>query len=176
MCRLIGVERDVVGLVGVEGVGVKWGAVSVDLTAEEEDKNLKPGNAIMSEQHDSKTDNRRQHGRIRCEVVQSSVGRVIDASGGGMRILVRGRVSADIGSKMELKIEADGETFMVEVEIVWVKKRSFFGKEREIGVQFVDVTPQIRAALGRIAQSATQECHFALEANSSHDSRRRRAS
>jgi len=101
---------------------------------------------------DHAEDPRRRHGRVRCQTVRSSVGDVVDASAGGMRVVLDRRLPLKEGMRLKLSIESFGEPFTVSTEVVWVKRKGMFRKE--VGLRFCDVTPRLRRVLSEIAQSA----------------------
>lgn len=103
-------------------------------------------------------ESQRQFGRVNCEAVNSNIGPVVDASAGGMRILFMGRNRIKVGMELDLSIAAFGEPFTVPVKIVWIKKRSLF--KREIGVQFVEVTPELKRALNAMARSTASNLSY----------------
>lgn len=102
--------------------------------------------------------NRRQYGRVKCEIVRCSVGTVVDASAGGLRIMIQERLPIKPGMHMELDLQARGNPIRVDVEVAWVKRKGLF--KREIGVHFLEVSPELRKALCEIAHSVTTNLSF----------------
>ena len=112
----------------------------------------------QSSEFDPTTGSRRQHGRVRCEIVESNMGPVIDASAGGMRINFMGRGRIKLGMMFDLSIVAQGDSFTVPVEVIWIKRRGFF--KRDFGVRFIEVTPKLKKALNAMARSSASNYSF----------------
>ncbi len=100
----------------------------------------------------AESDESRRHGRVRCETVRSSVGDVLDASAGGMRVVLDRRLPLRKGMTLKLSIESFGEPHDVDTEVVWIKRKGLFRKE--VGLSFREVTPRLRRILSEIAQSS----------------------
>jgi hypothetical protein len=98
--------------------------------------------------------NARRHARVRIRMIRSNLGDLRDLSISGARLLCRGLFAPGRGSHVRLVIDGmDGE---VEVDAVvkWGCRTGMFS--HEIGLEFVEVTPRVRAALTLVARSAPQ--------------------
>lgn len=92
---------------------------------------------------------RRRHGRVRCEAVESSFGPVIEASAGGLRLRARSLRGLAQGEPVGLVVRAFGDPFSIAVRVVWSRRRGLM--THEVGVEFVEVTAPLRRALSQIA-------------------------
>lgn len=92
---------------------------------------------------------RRRHGRVRCEAVESSIGPVIEASAGGLRLRTRSLRGLTQGEPVGLVVRAFGDPFSIPVRVVWSRRRGLL--THEVGVEFVEVTAPLRRALSQIA-------------------------
>lgn len=102
---------------------------------------------------DDKPSNRRSAGRVRCEGVTCAWGKLLDASATGARLISRRSLKpGDIGV---LEIEGPDRRFRVRAKIVWSRKRGWW--KHEVGVQFVDVPPEARQQLTRIAEYGSRD-------------------
>jgi hypothetical protein len=98
--------------------------------------------------------NKRRAGRVVCDNVRTTWGHILNASATGARINARGNTIPSPGETSVLTIEGPAGPFKVTAKVVWAKKQNW-GK-REIGIQFVDVTPQARAQLVALAEIASR--------------------
>jgi hypothetical protein len=96
--------------------------------------------------------NSRKAGRVVCERVRCDWGEVLNASASGMRILARARRLPDPGRAAVLTVQGPDRPFSVVARVVWSKQRNW--GRREVGVQFVEVSPMARAQLMRMAEVA----------------------
>lgn len=92
---------------------------------------------------------RRRHGRVRCEAVESCHGPIIEASAGGLRLRTRSLKGVTLGRETELIVRAFGDPFAVDVRVVWYRRVGLF--THEVGVVFQRITPPLRRALSQIA-------------------------
>jgi hypothetical protein len=96
--------------------------------------------------------NGRQHGRVRCASIHTSLGEVLDLSASGARIRRRRKLRNDAGSMVNLEIQGLDGSIRVLARVVWVRKLGLF--RYEVGVIFEDINPQVRRALTAIARRA----------------------
>lgn len=99
--------------------------------------------------------NLRRAGRIVCANTCCSWGEVLNASASGMRILARTKLVPPVNTVSVLTIQGPDHAFQVSARVVWSKKRNW-GKQ-ELGVQFVEVPPESRAQLARLAEMAGRD-------------------
>lgn len=102
--------------------------------------------------------NARRHARVRIRMIRSNLGELRDLSMGGVKLVCRGLFSPGQGAPVRLAIDGmDGE---VEVDAVvkWGRRTGMFS--HEIGLEFRDVSPGVKAALNLLARSAPQNDVF----------------
>jgi hypothetical protein len=102
----------------------------------------------------SVADNRRRGGRIRVYGVRTSFGHVLDLSSGGVRLRA-GRTVPPAGASLEMSIQTQDGPQVVKARVAWVKKTGFFS--HELGLEFVGVSPEARAAITKIAVASATE-------------------
>lgn len=95
---------------------------------------------------------RRRHGRVRCQETRCTLGEVLDLSASGVRVLTRGRVRLKRDTVIPMIIEVGDRAVPVQAKVVWVNKAGW--RRRTAGLQFVDLTPELRARLAELAQYA----------------------
>lgn len=88
---------------------------------------------------------RRAHPRLHQETLISSIGPVVDLSLGGARVLAR---RAHHG-RMEFRIMDRHCAIVLDAEVMWSQRLGF--RRHEIGVRFLNVSPDVSAAIGRLA-------------------------
>lgn len=95
--------------------------------------------------------NRRRAGRFELEDVTCDLGPVLDLSAGGMRIRCR-HVPDGI---FPVRVKGLGGEVVVKAQVAWVKRESLF--KREVGLQFVEVTPDMARSLSQMAMSSRRQ-------------------
>lgn len=88
---------------------------------------------------------RRQFGRFRGTRLGCNLGKVMDLSGGGMRI----RCSTRLSSQMNVKLWTAKRQLTVPAKVAWVRRLGF--RKYEIGLEFLDMTPETRQDLSTFA-------------------------
>lgn len=96
--------------------------------------------------------NGRQHGRVRCMAIRTSLGEVLDLSASGARLRRRRKLRSEPGSMVNLEIQGLDGSIRVLARVVWVRKMGLF--RYEVGVIFEDISQQVRRALTAIARRA----------------------
>jgi hypothetical protein len=94
--------------------------------------------------------NSRQHGRLRCMSIRTSLGEVLDLSASGARIRRRRKLRSEPGSMVNLEIQGLDGPIRVLARVVWVRKVKLF--RYEVGVIFEDISSPVRRALVAIAR------------------------
>jgi len=92
---------------------------------------------------------------LRLELLESSLGEVIDMSACGMRVSHKGKVTLaqtalDKGLPIELTLKALTGELKVRAKVIRIKKLGF--RRHEIGLTFVDVTDKIAEALTKLVR------------------------
>jgi len=90
--------------------------------------------------------NSRRAGRLPQDTLACNLGIVLDISAGGMRVLC----SKMPPRRTEIVLLGHNLPGPLVAEITWYKRVGFF--KREVGMQFVNVTPQIANCLTSIAR------------------------
>ncbi|MBM4107313.1 MAG: PilZ domain-containing protein [Phycisphaerae bacterium] len=94
--------------------------------------------------------NRRRHGRFRCDELRCSLGTVLDLSASGARIGTGSFRHPSAGATVSLVINDDDEA--VELQALVVRSRRTGVLAGELAVEFLGVTPELRARLLRLAR------------------------
>jgi hypothetical protein len=87
---------------------------------------------------------RRKAGRIKGGKVNCNWGRVIDISGGGMRV----RAPRRLRGRLAVEIWTHHRRVTVPAAVVWCKRAGF--RKYDVGLQFEDVTEDIKRELTAI--------------------------
>ncbi len=90
-------------------------------------------------------DERRAHGRLPQELLQSSVGPVLDLSMGGMRVHCRKPPKGSIAVEL---LDVEGPV-TVRAEVMWVRKLGF--RKYEVGLGFPHVPSEVAKQLTRVS-------------------------
>ncbi len=88
---------------------------------------------------------RRRFGRFKGTRLGCSIGRVIDLSGGGLRI----RRSTRLSSQMDVKLWTAKRQITVLAKVAWVRRLGF--RKYEVGLEVRDLTPDTRKDLSTFA-------------------------
>ncbi|MBN8598236.1 MAG: PilZ domain-containing protein [Planctomycetes bacterium] len=109
--------------------------------------------------------NPRKFGRVVCQFVGTSLGDVVDMSAGGMRITTPTSITPKIDDVVTVKLVGISNVVFVRCRVAWVKAASkrkwtanllklIGGTRGEIGLQFVDLTPEARQVISEIGAAA----------------------
>jgi len=101
--------------------------------------------------HEQAEDNRRRHGRIRCELVSCSLGRVLDVSASGVRVRGKGRPSIRVDDHVTMTLSCPAGEVVALLRCARLQRAGLFGFEA--GLEFVQPTPELRRMLSFIAQT-----------------------
>jgi len=77
----------------------------------------------------------RRSGRFSCEDLRSNLGKVIDLSGEGCRVIYRGFTRIPVGYAIEFTLEGYDNSITVEAEIKHTDRRGFL--TTEVGLKFI---------------------------------------
>jgi hypothetical protein len=88
---------------------------------------------------------RRRFGRLPLETLECNLGTILDLSAGGMRVQCR-RIP-----KLMTPVQIEGFPMPqpLHAKVTWARRVGLF--RHEVGLQFVDVTPQLASILARVA-------------------------
>lgn len=96
-------------------------------------------------------DPRRRHGRVRCLDIDCNLGEILDVSASGMRVRTNQRPPT-IGTSLTTTLTGlDGPVEFSGV-VVWTKRSGFF--KFEVGIEFRELSAQMRTALARLARAS----------------------
>jgi hypothetical protein len=94
---------------------------------------------------------RRRHGRVLADDVQSTVGHVLDLSASGMRVRC-GRRAPEVGRTLEVGIQGAEGPFLVRARVVWVSRRGVMTSEA--GLEFDGPDDHAKAELAALARQS----------------------
>ena len=88
--------------------------------------------------------NARRHGRVRCLMVESSLGTVLDISASGLRV-GSGMTRYKPDSVVTLEVHTHDGRFDVQARVSWSKSTGFLSSE--MGLEFIQLPPEARRIL-----------------------------
>ncbi|MFG0285375.1 MAG: PilZ domain-containing protein [Phycisphaerales bacterium JB039] len=95
---------------------------------------------------------RRRFGRIRVGNVRCTLGRVMDISAGGMRVLNRSMNAVRPGATVPVQVETDQGWVQATVRVAWVRPAGVF--RQEMGLELMSIDDDGRRALMELANKA----------------------
>ena len=95
---------------------------------------------------------RRKYGRIRVGNVRCTIGRIVDISAGGLRVLNRAMTPVKADMTIPIQVESDEGWIKATARVVWVRPAGVF--RQEMGLQFVEIDEDSRTALIDLARRA----------------------
>jgi hypothetical protein len=101
------------------------------------------------------SDSRRRFGRLRCEEVSCSLGAVLDLSAGGMRVASPKSKWFPLGDEVTVTLFGNSTSLLIRARIAWSRKTGW--RTGEIGLMFLDMSPEARASLTRFAVAAAAQ-------------------
>ena len=94
---------------------------------------------------------RRRHGRLKAgETLASNIGRVVDLSSGGMRVLSRRKLKGIL----DVALWDIHRGVTLRARVVWTKRLGF--RRHESGLKFLDVDPEVARTLGSLGADNRQ--------------------
>ena len=100
----------------------------------------------------ARADDRRICGRLRTEQLETELGRVVNLSGSGMRLLTRQSFADRVGETLDITLSAINEETTVRVKIVWARRAGF--RKHLTGLRFIDLAKDNRNWLTNLARTA----------------------
>ena len=103
---------------------------------------------------------RRRHGRLRCEDASCCVGQVADLSASGMRVLRRGGPIMEIGDDFSITVHPNGgePILTLPARVVWIERQGF--RKHIIGLEFGELDDPSRQKLGELARIVCDQIVF----------------
>lgn len=98
---------------------------------------------------------RRRHGRLKCDSTDCTLGELVDISASGMRVMRRGRSPYRIGFEFKLDLWMDQMKIPVKVRLVHIEKRGF--RRRILGLEFIDQSDEQRRRIVEVARNAQNQ-------------------
>jgi hypothetical protein len=92
---------------------------------------------------------RRRFGRVRVGNVRCTLGRVVDISAGGLRVLNRSMTAVKTDSVIPVQVEALERWVQASVRVAWVRPAGIF--RQELGLEILDIEEDARHALMELA-------------------------
>ena len=87
---------------------------------------------------DSKTDQRRRHGRVSCEMLTCQFGEVMNLSASGVKIKGKGTPEHKADDRIRLDLKCLDHELQATARVAWTNQE---GNTFDMGVEFVDLTP-----------------------------------
>lgn len=85
------------------------------------------------------------------DVVSCPLGKILDLSGSGMRVEIKGRCPVAVGQSIPMKLKTPNGSISVRAKTVWRKRTGLLGGY-QIGFHFEGITPGQTVALATIAR------------------------
>lgn len=104
-------------------------------------------------EHKTPAVNGRRHGRVRCELMKSSHGDVLDVSASGMRVTFKGAPEFIPGQEFDVDLETIEGCLKVGVRVVWIRKISI--TRFEAGMEFLGLTADQKQMLAYVARASS---------------------
>jgi hypothetical protein len=101
---------------------------------------------------DAKPENKRRHGRVKCQHIGCTLGTVVDLSASGLRIKGPGKPKVVAGDRFTMTIQTLEGPMLAPVAVAWTRKLAW--RKHEIGVTFLDVGPALSKALTALARAS----------------------
>lgn len=97
-------------------------------------------------------ENARRHGRLQTRDISCSLGKVLDISASGMRIIHRGISGVNAGEQGACTVGSVHGSFSVYYRVAWSRRISL--SKWELGIEFLEPTPKATEVLANIARAA----------------------
>jgi c-di-GMP-binding flagellar brake protein YcgR len=108
------------------------------------------------------SDERRRYGRLRCENATSCIGKILDISASGMRVLRRGRLLLEVGNELSITVHPDpdaGEPFLtLPSRVVWIERVGF--RKHMYGIEFAELSDEQKRRLSELARVVCDQMVF----------------
>ncbi|MEE9404171.1 MAG: DnaJ domain-containing protein [Algisphaera sp.] len=106
----------------------------------------------MSASKSSKSQSaRRKLPRHETEAVSCPLGQILDLSGSGMRIQIKGRCPVKVGQTVPIKLKTPSGSLPVTLRAIWRRRTGLLGGY-QVGFTFVGIKPAQSVALATIAR------------------------
>ena len=95
--------------------------------------------------------NRRVAGRVALQHVDCSLGAVLDLSSSGMKLQCKTKPPIEVGTPFSMVLIGLDGPVPVTCKAMWIRKSGW--RAFEAGVMFLEMTPELRAAVADLARS-----------------------
>lgn len=100
---------------------------------------------------------RRTRGRVRVELTETNLGRVIDLSSTGMKVASRWGQRLEKGQRVRVKIRSVYGNLDIAAQVMWITKQGWL--KQELGLHFLELDEGQKKLLTHIGRSAaSNEC------------------
>lgn len=110
--------------------------------------------ALLPPRRHRRGSDKRFDSRLLVSTLRCSLGRILDISGGGMRVRGFARRGLRQWAIVSVRIQGLATPIEVEVEVAWVRPCGPF--RREMGLAFTGLTPEAKVALRPLFRTASQ--------------------
>ncbi|MGD9688870.1 MAG: PilZ domain-containing protein [Phycisphaerales bacterium] len=100
---------------------------------------------------DSSGSNKRKKGRVRAELLSTSLGRAVDLSETGARLERRGAYDLEPGATVLIALSSPQRQLSCPARVIWVRKTGWF--TWQIGLEFLDQSETFRRSLRELSMA-----------------------
>lgn len=93
----------------------------------------------------------RRKGRVKAEMLESSLGQAVDLSETGIRLERRGSFKLTVGSTLLVALKGPQRSLTCPARVAWVRKVGWF--KSQMGLQFLDDSETFRRSLRELSMS-----------------------
>lgn len=105
--------------------------------------------------------NKRQKGRIRAEMLQTSLGQAIDLSESGVKLERKGSFKLAPGATILISLNTPQRNLTCPARVAWVRKVGWF--RSQVGLQFLDESETFRRSLRELCAACMDMRTFSAD-------------
>ncbi len=124
---------------------------------------MRPPRNLLAMPIEAVANNRRRHGRLRCDDLECSLGQVLDLSQSGMRVERRGRKIGSVGEAFAIRLAYGECELVLPCKIVRLDRLGF--RRHSYGLEFAPLPAETQQTLRHLAQIAGERKLFAKSSN-----------